>query len=339
MRALLLISLLSTSLPQGPKELWSRGERGRAIEALSVELSARERPELRQRLVEWCFAVHRYSAALEAAEGLGPAGDPHRGRALYFLGRYEEALELLDDEDGEAVLMRVESLRALGRDWAAWVEPAAKLLGARDHRVELLRARALLEEGEHAPAARAFSRVLDRAPLEAEALFGLGRARLLSGDRARGLEALERHRALTPLLDALDFAERGLDLAPAHGPNHAALGDAWRELVPFDRGCYARAEGGYQAALSRMKGKARVPVHLRRARLIADHGDGVVAAAYALDAALKDGEDPQLLVRAADYFAEGGDAGLALLRLERALALRPGDRAIRERIERVRGGR
>ncbi|MCH2105826.1 MAG: tetratricopeptide repeat protein [Planctomycetes bacterium] len=339
MRALLLIPLLSLVLPQGPRELWREGERARAIQALNAKLAEDERPELRRRLIDWCFTVHKYSAALEAAEGLGDEGDPHRGRALYFLGRYEEALALLDEGDGEAVLMRVEALRALGRDWGEWIEPAAELLGEGDRRVALLRARALLEGGDHAAAVEAFEGALKRAPLEAEALFGLGRALVLSGERTRGLEVLERHRALTPLLDALDFAERGLDLAPLHGPNHAALGDAWRELVPFDGGSYARAEAAYQAALSRMKGKARVPVHLRRARLIADHGDGLMAAAFSLDAALKEGEDPQLLVRAADYFSEAGDAGLALLRLERALALRPGDRAIRERIERVRRGR
>ena len=87
-----------------------------------------------------------------------------------------------------------------------------------------------------------------------------------------------------------------------------------------------------------MEGKARVPVHLRRARLIADHGEGVLAAAFSLDRALAESDDPPLLVRAADYFLEGDRFGVALLRLERALALRPGDRVIQERIERARKG-
>jgi len=339
MRALLLLSLFVLSPPQGPRALWSQGERARAITALSAELEERESPALRRQLVQWCFAVHKYRAALDAAEPLGDAGDSHRGRALYFLGRYEEALVLLDEGDGEAVLMRVEALRALGRDWSEWVEPAAKLLGETDHRVPLLRARALLERGDHAEAAAGFARVLERAPLEAEAIFGLGRALVFSGERERGLKTLERHRELTPLLDALDFAQRGLDLAPAHGPNHAALGDAWRALFPYDPSAYARAEAAYDVALSLMEGEARVPVHLRRARLIADHGVGFFAAAHALDRALEEGKDAQLLVRAAEYYERGGDVATAIIRLERALAIRPGDRAIRERIERAREGR
>ena len=339
MRALLLLSILSLSAPQGPRELWSQGERAQAITALKAELDEGESPALRRQLVEWCLATHKYRAALEAAEPLGDAGDSQRGRALYFLGKYEEALSLLDEGDGEAVLMRVEALRALGRDWSEWVEPAAKLLGETDHRVLLLRARALLERGEHAEAAAGFALVLERAPLEAEATFGLGRALVLSGKRTLGLETLERHRELTPLLDALDFAQRGLDLAPTHGPNYAALGDAWRALVPHDPSSYARAEAAYVTALNRMEGATRVPVHLRRARLIADHGVGFFAAAHALDRALEEGKDPQLFVRAADYYERGGDVASAIIRLERALAMRPGDRAIRERIERARKGR
>ena len=339
MRALLLLSLFSLSAPQGPRELWTQGERTQAITVLSAELEESENPAARRQLVEWCFAVHRYRAALEAAGALGEAGDSLKGRALYFLGRYEEALALLDEGDGEAVLMRVEALRALGRDWSEWVEPAAKLLGERDHRVPLLRARALLERGDHAEAAAGFELVLERAPLEAEAMFGLGRALVLSGKRTRGLETLKMHRELTPLLDALDFAERGLDLSPAHGPNHAALGDAWRGLVSYDPSSYGRAEGAYVTALSRMEGAARVPVHLRRARLIADHGVGFFAAAHTLDRALEEGKDPQLLVRAADYYERGGDVATAIIRLERALAMRPGDRAIRERIDKARKGR
>ena len=56
---------------------------------------------------------------------MGDEGAALKGRALYFLGRYEEALPLLPEDDGEAVLMRIEALRALGREWAAWVEADA----------------------------------------------------------------------------------------------------------------------------------------------------------------------------------------------------------------------
>ncbi len=105
MRALLLLSLFGLSAPQGPRELWTQGERAQAITALSAELEERESPAARRQLVEWCFTVHRYRAALEAAAALGEAGDSLKGRALYFLGRYEESLALLDEGAGEAVLM------------------------------------------------------------------------------------------------------------------------------------------------------------------------------------------------------------------------------------------
>ena len=332
MRALLLLSLFSLSAPQDPRELWTQGERTQAITVLSAELQESENPAARRQLVEWCFAVHRYRAALEAAGSLGEAGDSLKGRALYFLGRYEEALALLDEGDGEAVLMRVEALRALGRDWSEWVEPAAKLLGERDHRVPLLRARALLERGDHAEAAAGFELVLERAPLEAEAMFGLGRALVLSGKRTRGLETLKMHRELTPLLDALDFRERGLDLAPMHGPNHAAVGDAWRSLIPFDRGSYRRAERSYKRAVMLMSGAERVPVHLRHARLVAEHGRGALEAAQILDGVLEELEDVRLLVRAADLYLEGGEKWKGVERLERALALRPDDKEIERRL-------
>ncbi len=338
MRSLLIVLSLTGLLPQqGPEVLWSRGERALAIEALEAQLERGETPAARRQLVEWCFAVHRYRAALDGAAKLGEEGVALEGRALYFLGRYEEALGLLPEDEGEAVLMRIEALRALGREWTEWVDIAGELLGETDERVFGLRGRRCLERGEHEEAALWFEATLEVTPLDAEAMFGLGRALLLGGERVQGLGVLERHREVTPLLDALDFAERGLDLAPTHGANHAAVGDAWRSLVPFDRGSYRRAERSYRKAVKLMSGAERVPVHLRHARLVAEHGRGALEAAKLLDGVLEELVDVRLLVRAADLYLEGGEKWKGVERLERALALKPDDEEIARRLREAGG--
>ena len=338
MRSLFIVLSLTGLLPQqGPEVLWSRGERARAIEALEAQLERGETPAARRQLVEWCFAVHRYRAALDGAAKLGEEGAALEGRALYFLGRYTEALELLPKDDGEAVLMRIEALRALGREWAEWVDVAGELLGEGNERVFGLRGRVCLERGEFEEAALWFEAVLEVEALDAEALFGLGRALVLWGERERGMVVLERHREVTPLLDALEFAQRGLDLAPAHGANHAAVGDAWRSLVPFDRGSYRRAERSYRRAVKLLSGAERVPVHLRHARLVTEHGRGALEAAKILDGVLQELEDVRLLVRAADLYLEGGEKWKGVERLERALALKPDDEAIAARLREAGG--
>ena len=336
--SVLLISLICSSLfAQEPAELWRQGERARAVEAQRAELIKEEDLIARRQLVEWSLAIHQYRAALEDSRPLGETGRALRGSAHYFLGEYEHALELLDERDGTACLMRLEALRALGRDWAGALESAALLLGREDARVITLEGALALERGEHASAITSFERAIKLAPLDAEALFGLGRALVESGERERGLELLKRHRELTPLLDALDFAERGLDLAPAHAPNHAALGDAWRSLIPADRGAYERSERAYLKALDLMEAAERIPVYLRHARLIQEHGAGALVAAKMLGVALVDSEDARLLVRAADYYMEAGVSSEAVPLLERALKLRPRDQAVRNRLQRARG--
>ena len=142
---------------------------------------------------------------------------------------------------------------------------------------------------------------------------------------------------MTPLLDALEFAQRGLDLAPAHGANHAAVGDAWRSLVPCDRGSYRRAERSYRRAAKLMSGAERVPVHLRHARLVTEHGRGALEAAKILDGVLEELEDVRLLVRAADLYLEGGEKWKGVERLERALALKPDDEEIARRLREAGG--
>ena len=60
---------------------------------------------LRRALVEREVAIHRYRSALEHAAPLGAAGDPLRGVCLHRLGRYEEALAVLDPERADHVLL------------------------------------------------------------------------------------------------------------------------------------------------------------------------------------------------------------------------------------------
>jgi tetratricopeptide (TPR) repeat protein len=340
MRALFLSLICSSFLvSQEPAELWTQGERARAVEAQRAALIKEEDPIARRQLVEWSLAIHQYRSALKDSEGLGEDGRVLRGSAHYFLGEYEEALELLDERDTAACLMRVEALRALGRDWEGALESVALLLGKEDARVITLVGALALERGEHASAIQSFERAMKLAPLDAEALFGLGRALIESGERERGLALLQRHRELTPLLDALDFARRGLDLAPVHAPNQAALGDAWRSLVPADPSAYEHSDRAYLTALRLMAASEKVPVHLRRARLIHEYGAGVLAAAKILSVALEEFEDARLFVRAADYYMEAGVSAEAVSLLERALKLRPRDSAILSRLQQAKGGK
>ena len=115
---LLLISFIFSGLflGQEPAELWRQGERARAVEAQRSALKSEEDPVAHEQLVEWALTIHQYRAALEDSRQLGDAGRSLRGRAHYFLGEYEEALRLLDEGDGTACLMRLEALRALGRE-------------------------------------------------------------------------------------------------------------------------------------------------------------------------------------------------------------------------------
>lgn len=320
--------------------LWTSGRRVEALEAMERELEARpDEIDLRRTLAEREMQVRRFAAALEHATPLGPELDPLRGRALYFLGRYEEALPKLDPLDGELLRLRIEALRALGRVEAmeALIPTAVERYGEDDAWVLLLRARRAERLGEEERAIELFRAASARDPLAAEARFGLGRALLRAGSREEGLQVLEAHRRLAPLLDALDFAQRGVELAPEHAANRAALGDAWRALAPFDPRALDRAEAEYQRAQRTAEGEALVAVALRRARLFTeDRGDARSALAV-LDDALERFDDARLHVRAADVLAADGRRDEARAHLRAALALRPGDRAIEERLRGLDG--
>ena len=337
--ALLMCGLLCVQASEEVEALWKGGARAEALDRMAAELASRPADTLlRASLVSRELELSRFRSVLLHAEELGPAGHPAMGRALYFLTRYEEALEYLDADDPELILLRVESLRALGRlaQADALLPRVAEHFGAEDPRYRLLVGRKLLREGESSAAVLEFRAVLSVQPLEAEALFGLGRALIKSGEREPGLAALERHRALTPLLDALDFARRGVALAPRSAPNQAALGDAWKDLVEFSPRASGAARLAYQRALTLAAGEDLVPIALRAGRFRAEVEADLRGAAELLEGVLERREDVRLRVRAADYRAGAGEPERARAHLEAALEARPGDRAILERLDRLR---
>jgi tetratricopeptide (TPR) repeat protein len=264
-----------------------------------------------------------------------------RGRALYGLARYAEALAFLDAVSPATLRMRAECLRALGRfaELEALIPRAAELLGVDDAWVLLARAGQAERAGALPAALRLFRAALEREPLSAEARFGLGRALVRSGARDEGLAVLAQHRVLVPLLDALDFAQRGVELAPLHAPNRAALGDAWRALASFDRGACQRALREYELACELAEASELAPIALRRARLLAEELEDLEGALEVLRKAAERDDDARLFVRAADLLAAAGREREALERLRAALRLRPDDAAILARVEALEGGR
>jgi len=317
--------------PEAGQALWESGRRSEALDAWAAALTATpEDRALRLRLSEAQLAVHRYAAALETALPLGASADRQIGLALYRLGRWEEALAHLQRDEELQILMRVEALEALARPEEAEVEleRAAQILGEEDVRVLAHRARALARRGDDAGALTLYRRAHALDPYDPAALFGLGRALVAVGEREEGLAALARHRELTPKLDALDFARRGVDLAPLHAPNHAAVGDAERAL-----GRPAAARAAYDLALALATPAEVTPIALRCARLL--HEDlGLVDAAVALlEEAGRKSDDARAWVRAGDLLQQSGRPMEAVQRFLKARELRPGDDAIQARID------
>jgi tetratricopeptide (TPR) repeat protein len=256
------------------ESLWSAGRRVESIERLAhaLEISPKDR-FLRRRLVEREMAVHRYASALEHMADMGRDAQSERAIALNRLGRFEESAELLDTLDPDQLLLLIATLQRLGRhdDSDRWLKRAHSMLGADDPRVQVLDARRLARLGRYADVLPIVTRVLASDPYDAEALFLQGQALARTGDREAGLVVLERHRALAPLLDDLDFAERGVDIAPLHAPNHARVADVERAI-----GRLERAEVAYARALELATPDELAPIALRAARLSHEEIDTVV---------------------------------------------------------------
>ena len=255
-----------------------------------------------------------------------------RGRALFELGRYEEALGVLDRSDPGAILMIVDALEALGRieDAHAAIDRAVELLGAEHPAALVLEGRRSARRGDHAAAARAFRAARERDPWNPSALFGLGRALVRAGERDEGLAVLAEHRRLLPLLDELEFRLAGVALDPEHGPNHAAVGDVERRMGRIDRALEA-----YARAFELARGEDLVPVALRYARALEEDASDPKRSLGVLREALARGPSVQLDVREGDLLASLGRIDEARLAWRRALAKRPGDAAIEERLRAV----
>ncbi len=318
-------------------ELWSRGLRLEAIAAARAELGEAPAAEALGRLVAWQLAVHRYEAALADAARCGAPCDRQRAEALYHLGEYARAVEILDERDPLAVLWKIDALEALSRfaesDAVLARARAGSAVSAQDPRLLGAVGRSAARNGDLAAAAQAFRAALAADPFDGEALFGLGRALVQAGQREEGLRVLERHRRLSPLLDAVDFARRGVDLAPAHAPNWTALGDAERAL-----GRGERAESAYRRASELAQGAELVANALRWARLLSeDRGDAQAAVDLLQDTARRE-PDARLHVRAGDVLLAARRTPEAIAAYERARALRPQDAEIAKRIEAARSG-
>ncbi|MBL8860423.1 MAG: tetratricopeptide repeat protein [Planctomycetes bacterium] len=338
MRILLLLALLAVPRAEDPPRpsaaaLWARGARLEAIEAARTELGAAPTTDAWVRLVAWQLTARRHRAALEDAERCGPPCDAQRAEALYRLGEFERALPLFDERDPVAALWKIDALEALGRfaESDAVLERARAGAQAGDPRLHAADGRSAARRGDLAGAERAFRAALALEPFDGESLFGLGRALVAAGRRAEGLAVLAEHRRVLPLLDAVEFARQGLDLAPAHAPNWTALGDAERALPRLDR-----AEAAYRRAASIAHGDEAVANALRWARLLAEDRGDVDAAVDLLARTSRAAPDARLLVRAGDLLLAAHRPREAAERFAQALALRPDDAQIARRLAAAR---
>lgn len=337
MRASLLILALCVQdvrTEPDPGALWNEGRRLEAIEAGAAELARRPGDDdLRARLVGWEMAVHRYAAALEHMEPLGVRCESLRGEALYRLSEYARAVEHLSDSDPGQILMRIDAFEALGRfaESDEALEKSRALFGKEDPRLLACDGRRLARLKRWPEAILAFRAAVEKDPLDSESLFGLGRALVQGGQREEGLEALARHREITPLLDQQDFARRGIDLAPRHAPNWTALGDAERSLGRLDR-----AEEAYRAAASFATPAELVPNALRHSRMLAEDRKNVAAAIDMLAQAVERAPDARLWVRIGDLKRDDGRKEESIRAYSKALELRPGDAEVQKRLAGVR---
>ena len=336
-----LVAEPAAASPVGDDEverLWRGGERRQALERMVARLEATPDDDaLRARLAERLLSVHMFEAALEFAAPLGDEGHDIAGRALYFLGRYEEAeprLRPLAARGGvHEALMLADALEALGRvDEADAVAAEALTRHGGDHAPLLsFLGRRAAARGEHAAALERFEAALALDPLLPEALYGRGQALVRSGRRDEGLAELQRHRELVPLMDAREHALRAVDLEPSHASNHALLADAERALgrTPLALDHYARAQA--LATPTEL-----VPISLRHARALFEDVGRLDDAVALLDAAAERLPDARLPVRAGDMLAAAGRHTEARERYELALTWRPGEPAILQRLEAAR---
>lgn len=326
---LFLSAFASVELPPKAIALLRSGDGPQAFEI--VREAVDEAPEdhaLRADAVELGFALKRWKVVLAWTRGDERLARQH-ARATFFAGRFEEALALLSEADDLEAFMILDSLEALGRfpEHDATLTRLAKRFG-RDHvHVASVEGRVALRKRDWSRAIERFRAALELDPWHSEAIFGLGRALVFSGEREAGRQELERHRRLLPLFDELEFARRGVELDPSHGPNHARVGDVERRL-----GRIESAQAHYRSALDRTRGAERTPIVLRLARSLVEDKADVAAARELLAEETAERFDARLLVRLGDLARDAKDLVAARRAYERVLERRPEDRAVLERL-------
>lgn len=333
--AAVLLALMQAPAAERARELWADGARAEAIEVLEAGVrSGPNEKALRRQLAEALVGVHRYAAALEQARELGREGAALRGLALYKLGRNHEALAELPQDDEASLRLRIDAAEALARfeESDAALETWLAKVGEAHPKAATLRGRRDARAGRHQQAVLEFERALAVDACDSAALFGLGQCLLRLGHKERALQVLGEHRRITPLLDKLEFVERAVDLAPNHAPNWAAVGDAQRALARLES-----AREAYRVAARLAADDEVVPIALRHARLESEDARSVDAALAVLEAAGKLANDARLWVRAGDLSLERDALAAARAYFERALALRPGDAQIQQRLKAAQG--
>ena len=306
---------------------WDEGHVEESLEQLRA--ACRSEPGLAPLLAQRLMGLGRYTAALDVARPLGAAGRDVSATCLYLLARYDAALELLDAENPQQTLLRVDALEVQGRPEQAReaLLVAARVLGEQHPEVLAVRGRLLAADGHDAEAVEAFRAALAADPIQMAALFGLGRALLRLGQADEARAVLAEHRRLGPLVDQREAARRAVELSPRHAPNLALLGDAERDL-----GRLQLAHAAYLRASELARGSERVPVLLRFARLLSEDLVDLDGALALLDAEAAHSDDPRLPVRAGDLLAKAQRRDEAAARYRQALALRPGDPQIEARL-------
>lgn len=326
-------------------EAWTNGHRATAVAGLEGRLDGAAHDSEHAgdwlRLAGWYEVFGRPASALDALESLAangalpdsPAVSALRGRLLFRLDRFADALGHLPLDRGDLVALRCDAALALGNFAGAdeELERLEALWGAEHLEVARRDGERLLRSGSPGDALARFDAALVQDSTDPGALFGRGRSLLALDRREEGLATLAEHRRILPLRDALDFAERSLALAPNHGPNHAQLAEAQAAL-----GRLPAATASYERALARCAPEDLIAIALRAARHAEERLADPAAALELLDAAHARLPDVRFLVRAGDIARRAGSFALAAQRYEGALELRPGDPQIEARLEAAR---
>lgn len=252
----------------------------------------------------------REVAALSESQLKDPEGAINAYRQLLSLDRTDEA--------ARAALHRLLEKGQRWDDLAQLIEQEAMAAADVEEQIALEKKLADLHEkkrGDKREAAEALLRVVAHAPKDEEALARAVELLVGSGDAARAAQAL-------------DESIGELDAGPTKGKLLLRLGELREGMGDLGGASDAYAEAGellHDADAWRRSEEAAVKIERW------DHAASSVGRRGDLE---QDG-NAQAKLRAleADYLIRAGDASSALLRLEQAIDLAPGDEALADRLE------